>query len=324
VLGMVAASLLNVFFHEYWISFSLPLYPAVILAAGIFFFPNSPRFAVMKHMRNGNVEKGRKIAFNSLLRLRGSQDVAEAELKEIMRSLAEEKEEAPFSTLCTDRSILKRVIIANALQWMQQLTGINALLSYGVSLLETLPDKPFDPFVAQTIINVCNIFGTVVMLAVIDVYGRRPLLLIGAAGMGVFMTSAAVIDYMIEEDMGGGGKATLLLTCLCGYICFFGVGWGGVAWVYPSEIFPMDVKEKAMSTSVGSQWLANFLVAYIVPLQVKAMKAWGTFAFYAVCLFLNFVAVYLKVPETKGTALEDMDDIFGPRTTDKRTTRVTA
>merc|ERR1740138_1638422 len=167
---------------------------------------------------------------------------------------------------------------------------------------------------AQTIINVCNIFGTIVMLIVIDVYGRRPLLLVGAAGMGLFMTSAAVLDYMIEEDMGGSGKATMLLSCLCGYITFFGVGWGGVAWVYPSEIFPMDVKEKAMSTSVGSQWLANFVVAFIVPLQVKMMKAWGTFAFYAVCLVVNFVAVYCFVPETKGVVLEDMDNIFGPRT----------
>jgi SP family sugar:H+ symporter-like MFS transporter len=313
VIGMVLASTFNIFFHDYWISFSLPLYPAVILAAGIFCFPNSPRFVVLKHKRLGDEEKGKKLALDALLRLRGSPEAAEVELKEIMQSLAEEEAEAPWSLLFTDKSIFKRLLIANGLQWMQQFTGINALLSYGVSMFETLPDKPMDPFVANTIINICNIVGTIFMLCVIDVFGRRPLLLVGAAGMGAFMTAAAVIDFMIEDSIGGAGKATSLLVCLCGYILFFGIGWGGVCWVYPSEIFPMDVKEKAMSTSVGSQWLANFVVAFIVPMQVKAMKAWGTFAFYAVCLLAIFVSVYLSVPETRGTPLENMDEIFGQR-----------
>jgi sugar porter (SP) family MFS transporter len=313
VIGMVAASLLNIFFHQYWISFSLPLYPAVILAAGIFCLPTSPRYAVLKWTRKGDIQKGKDIARAALVRLRGSEEAADAELREIVQSLAEEEEEAPWSTLFKDRSILRRVLIANALQWMQQLTGINALLSYGVSMLKTLPDSPLDPFVAQTVINGCNIVGTVIMLIVIDMYGRRPLMLIGGAGMGIFMTIAAIIDFMIEDNLGGSGKGSMLLVCLCGYILFFGIGWGGTAWVYPSEIFPMDVKEKAMSTSVGSQWLANFVIALVVPMQVKMMKAWGTFAFYSVCLVVIFFSVYFAVPETKGVALENMDDIFGPR-----------
>merc|ERR1711972_1153005 len=80
-------------------------------------------------------------------------------------------------------------------------------------------------------------------------------------------------------------------------------------WVYPSEIFPMDVKEKAMSTSVGSQWLANFLIAFLVPYQVAALNLYGTFIFYSVCLAL----VFFLVPETKGVPMEEMDNLFGAR-----------
>merc|ERR1712232_1392461 len=99
-------------------------------------------------------------------------------------------------------------------------------------------------------------------------------------------------------------------------VCIYAIGfgpWGAVPWVYPSEIFPMDVKEKALSTSVCSQWLANFVIAYLAPQQVEVMRPFGTFFFYAACLAANFVSVYFLVPETKGLALEDMDEVFGAR-----------
>jgi hypothetical protein len=73
----------------------------------------------------------------------------------------------------------------------------------------------------------------------------------------------------------------------------------------------MDVKERALSISVCMQWLANFVIAEIVPAQVKLLHADGTFLFYAVCCLVSFGLVYAFVPETKGVALEDMDSIFG-------------
>eukprot|EP00929_Paragymnodinium_shiwhaense_P115074 TRINITY_DN8368_c0_g1_i1.p2 TRINITY_DN8368_c0_g1~~TRINITY_DN8368_c0_g1_i1.p2 ORF type:complete len:195 (-),score=49.63 TRINITY_DN8368_c0_g1_i1:407-991(-) len=91
----------------------------------------------------------------------------------------------------------------------------------------------------------------------------------------------------------------------------FAVGWGGTPWIYPSEIFPMDIKEKAMSTSVASQWVANFAIAYIVPQQVKLMGSAGTFAFYSVTLAIFVVIVFVMVPETKGLEMEQMEALFG-------------
>mmetsp|Transcript_74798 Transcript_74798/g.194555 ORF Transcript_74798/g.194555 Transcript_74798/m.194555 type:complete len:216 (-) Transcript_74798:242-889(-) len=117
----------------------------------------------------------------------------------------------------------------------------------------------------------------------------------------------------IDEAKPSGGLGVALMVCLCGYILAFGIGWGGVPWVYPSEIFPMDVKEKAMSISVGSQWLANFLIAFLVPQQVSLLGLDGTFFFYAVCLLIIFAIVFFLVPETKGKEIEEMDNLFGAR-----------
>merc|ERR1711871_185583 len=107
----------------------------------------------------------------------------------------------------------------------------------------------------------------------------------GAAAMLIFMSAAAVLGYVLDTSTDLDDGVTQLLgwlvfSCVCLYMVAFAVAWGGVPWVYPSEIFPLDVKERAMSTSVVTQWMANFAIAYAVPLQVKLLKTYGTFAFY--------------------------------------------
>lgn len=151
-------------------------------------------------------------------------------------------------------------------------------------------------------------------MAVIDRLGRRALLLAAAACMLIFMSTSAFLAYYMDAlDEGDHTRVTIgwtLLGCICMYMCSFAIGWGGVPWVYPSEIFPMECKDRALSTSVFSQWAANFLIAYIVPQQVRFMKVSGTLLFYAACLAGALVYVFVSVPETKGVALEDMGQLF--------------
>jgi len=200
------------------------------------------------------------------------------------------------------------------LQWMQQFTGINVLLSFGPSMFKSAR-IPFSPLETQVIVTIFNLIATILMMSVVDRFGRRPLLLFGAAFMLIFMVAAGIIAFLIEEYKMHNYTSLALLACLCGYMVSFGIGWGGVCWIYPSEIFPMNVKEKALSTSVGSQWLANFVTAYVVPQQVEYTKLFGTFFFYSCCLAITYGIVYCWVPETKGMPMEDMDELFGARTT---------
>jgi len=318
VIGTVIASFMNQqSFVTYAFSFSMPAYPAIIVAAGIFFFPRSPRFAIMKANRLGTPEIGQEEARKSLMILRNNDtEAVKEEIADINEDLAEDIEEKPWSYILQNKSILRRLIIASMLQWLQQLSGINALLGMGPTILASIPrdQRPIDPLVGTTIINICNLVFTVVMAGIIDVLGRRALLLAGAVGMCIFMLSAAYLAAIIEgaddgQDISAAGMG--LFLCLCAYMASFALGWGGVPWVYPSEIFPMDVKEKCLSVSVFFQWLANFAIATGVAFQLNILGTSGTFIFYGVCLIFAVIYVFFQIPETKGVKMEDMDALFG-------------
>merc|ERR1712070_288180 len=325
VCGVLFAACLNLIQKfPYFMAFSLPAYPAAIVALGIFFFPMSPRFALLKFKRKQQPDEGIRRAKNSLKRLRGNEIEADKELFELQQAMESEAEEAPWSTLYADKSILKRVIVANLLQWGQQFTGVNAILSYGPTIFHSA-GVPLDPLLASVLVNFCMLLATIGTMMVIDVWGRRILLLLGGGVMFVSMGIAAALAKMID-DLGdehtclGSCKETkstygyLLVAAVCIYAIGFGP-WGVIPWVYPSEIFPMDVKEKAMSTSVFSQWIANFLIAFLVVGQVHAWGSWGTLAFYAASCGLVVAYVAVGVPEIKGVRMEDMESIFGTRTT---------
>merc|ERR1712193_112877 len=310
----------------YSMSFALPVFPAAIVAAGIFFFPMSPRFALLKFKRLQKPDEGVQRAKQSLKRLRGNEVEADKELFELQEALNEESEEAPWSTLFLDKSILRRVLIANLLQWGQQFTGVNAILTQGPAMfidagVTFTGDKTRDSLIATTMVNATILCSVIAVIFAIDVWGRRFLLLLGGCVMTVSMTVAAVLGKMIhdmEDDPTMTDTKKMYAYMLVGAVCCFALGfgpWGAIPWVYPSEIFPMDVKEKAMTTSVFSQWIANFAIAFLVVPQLKYLLTWGTLAFYAVCCAVVVVVVALTVPEIKGVRMEDMESVFGARKT---------
>jgi len=294
---------------EYEYSFSMPAVPAVCLAMGIFRFPVSPRFALIDGKRRMLPDGGDERAWKALRQLRGSDEAADEELNELIEILAVEEQDASWTALWSVPSIRRRVIVANMLQWLQQFTGVNAILSYGPSIFQSA-NVPLSALGCAIVTNLCNLGATVFMMLVIDKWGRRTLLLIGALSMAVCLALTAVAAHLaVAHHNPLLGWLVLLLVCL--YMSAFAISWGGVPWVYPSEIFPMSVKEKAMSTSVFSQWVANFLIAYLVPQQVDWTSVPGTFAFYAVCCAGAFAFVCAFVPETKGLLLEEMGRLFG-------------
>ena len=149
-------------------------------------------------------------------------------------------------------------------------------------------------------------------LYLVEKWGRRPLLLMGALGMFVCQYIVAIIGTT------AGGKLAANKACLafvCVYIYFFASTWGPIAWVVTGEIFPLKARAKCLSMTTASNWLLNWAIAYATPYMVqsgpgnanmgfKVFFLWGGFCL--ICAFFVYGLIY----ETKGLSLEQVDELY--------------
>merc|ERR1712107_543088 len=130
------------------------------------------------------------------------------------------------------------------------------------------------------------------------------------------MLCSGLLAVAIRSAPEGASTLALgygLFASVCVTYFVFGLGWGAVAWVYPSEIFPMHIKEKALATSVLSQWLANFTTNYVSIWLFRLLSAQGLFFFYCSSGALACTLIYSLVPEVKGLSLEEVGTVFGEK-----------
>jgi SP family xylose:H+ symportor-like MFS transporter len=121
----------------------------------------------------------------------------------------------------------------------------------------------------------------------------------------------------LGTDFLVGGKGMVSLVCMLAYIAGFAVSWGPVTWVLLSEIFPNQIRGKAMAIAVAAQWIANYLVSWTFPIMDKNASLLSHFNHgfaywvYGVMSVLAAVFVWKTVPETKGRSLEQMEQLWG-------------
>jgi SP family xylose:H+ symportor-like MFS transporter len=143
----------------------------------------------------------------------------------------------------------------------------------------------------------------------VDRFGRRPLQIVGALVMAVSMISLGMAFWL-------GGKGTIALTCMLVYTAGFAVSWGPVTWVLLSEIFPNQIRGKAMALAVAMQWIANYIVSWSFPIidrnpyLVEHFKHGFAYWLYGLMSILAALFMWAMVPETKGRSLEEMEHIW--------------
>jgi MFS transporter, SP family, xylose:H+ symportor len=145
-----------------------------------------------------------------------------------------------------------------------------------------------------------NLVFTLVALGLVDRFGRRPLMLFGCAGIGL---SHLLIGIAYLAHIGG---AWLLIFTLAAIGCF-AMSLGPVTWVLISEIFPNRIRGAAVSIAVSALWIASFILTFTFPLILDAVGSAATFCLYAGICFAGFGFVWLRVPETKGRTLEEIE-----------------
>lgn len=160
------------------------------------------------------------------------------------------------------------------------------------------------------IINCTQLVGVASSLYTMDRFGRRPLLLVGAAVMAICHLIIAVLVGKFGgrwADFATEGWVAVAFLFL--YMFSFGATWGPVPWALPSEIFPISLRAKGVALSTCSNWFNNFVIGLVTPPLIQNTGA-GAYTFFAVFCLLAFVFTFFCVPETAGRSLEDMDAVF--------------
>jgi sugar porter (SP) family MFS transporter len=259
--------------------------PAALLFAMLVHIPHSPRWLAARNRMDEALQALRSIGIAD----------AQAELAQIRDASARTTGGASLSW----REHRKPILLAIAIAMFNQLAGINAILYYLNDIFAAAGFGKVSSDLQAVGIGATNLLFTLIAMTVIDKIGRKSLLLIGAAGMVVCLTSVAVI-------MGADRWHEMLIWSLVGFIAFFAFSQGAVIWVYISEIFPTPVRARGQSIGSSTHWLMNALIAFSFPVIAAHSKALP-FVFFAAMMAVQFIVVLWWFPETKGVALEDVD-----------------
>lgn len=263
----------------------LPSLAFLLLLAGV---PESPRFlAIHAHKTD--------VALKLLTRVVGKQE-AEREIEQI-RAMSAEKI-LPMSRLIS-HPFRTTTFIALFLAIVSQLSGIDIVLHYGPIILERSGMSFGDALASQLVFGVVLVIFTSVAMWKIDAWGRRPLLLIGNAG--VFVALLFIGYFLVGENFSENG---LLIAISC-FVASFAVSLGPVPWIIMSEIFPSSIRGQAMALATFMLFGANWLVAQLFPVSVFHLGEKVTFWVLAVCAVPTFFFIWKVLPETKGKLLED-------------------
>jgi SP family xylose:H+ symportor-like MFS transporter len=269
--------------------------PSLVFLLLLFFVPETPRYLMLK-----GDEAGARAVLNKL----GTPEQCEKEIGEIRASLGGHHSGKIFSF-----GVLV-VVIGIFLSVFQQFVGINVVLYYAPEIFKGMGLSTNASLLQTIIVGAVNLGFTVVAILTVDKYGRKPLQIIGALVMAASM-------LVLGTDFLVGGKGMVALVCMLAYIAGFAVSWGPVTWVLLSEIFPNQIRGKAMAIAVAAQWIANYLVSWTFPIMDKNASLLSHFNHgfaywvYGVMSVLAAVFVWKTVPETKGRSLEQMEQLWG-------------
>ncbi|KAI9154884.1 High-affinity glucose transporter [Paramyrothecium foliicola] len=278
--------------------------PALVLVTGIWFLQESPRWLMEKDKH----EEAR----NVLAKLRNGENESRIELEfmEIRDVIAADREIGKVTTksILTKPSWRKRLILGCAVQAFGPLSGINVINYYGPRIYAILGIED-----TQTSLMIIGISGALsivyctIGLWLLDKVGRVKPLLVSAAGLGAALLVNAVQAQYLDPDNSNQLRSMVAMNFV---FSLFYTPLGIISWVYPAEIFPVEVRALGNAITTFTNWTVNLVFAQFTPIALTNIG----FAYFYVFFAMNIVAFlsyWFFFPETKGRTLEQMDELFG-------------
>lgn len=271
--------------------FWMEIIPAGLFFLLLFFVPESPRWLIQK----GKAEKAKK----TLSKI-GGISYAEQQVNTIKAGI--NKAAFNYKELL-DPNIKKILIIGIVIAVFQQWCGINVIFNYADEIFKAAGYSVSDILFNIVITGSVNLVFTFIAIATVDKWGRRSLLLLGSGGLaGIYALMGAAYYFNVT------GLPLLILVVSA--IACYAMSVAPVTWVVISEIFPNRVRGAAMSIATIALWSACFILTYTFPLLNTYLGASGTFWLYGIISVLGFTFLRMKLPETKGKSLEEIEKEF--------------
>lgn len=297
VIGILVTNLTNYFLADSgpdawrWM-FGLGFVPSILFLLGVVFLPESPRWQIQK----GLIDKATK----TLTKI-GSGTFAASTIADVKKTVSGNVK--PNYSVIFEKSVRPAFVVGITLAIFQQLCGINVVFNYTSTIFETVGanlDRQLFETVAIGIVNLCF---TVLAMWQVDKLGRRPLMLIGSLGLSLVYL---VLAYLLNIQASANLVSLFVLLA----IALYASSIAPVTWVLISEIFPNRIRGIASSIAIVSLWGAYFILVFTFPILAEVLGTYGPFYLYAIICFLGFIFIKIKVKETKGQTLEQLEDNF--------------
>ncbi len=295
---------------EFWMGYQAwkwmfwaQLAPIALFFFGLIFIPESPRYLVAA----GKAAEAEAV----LARVSHPKDAAKkvADIQATLKADHRPSMKDLFNS--TTGKVHPIVWVGIIIAALQQFVGINVVFYYGEVLWHAAGFSEADSLKINVIGGVINVVSTLIAIALVDKWGRKPLLITGSIGMAITLGLLAFIFGTAQVGADGNlilssTKGTIALFAANSYIVAFGISWGPVVWVLLGEMFPNQMRGAALAVGGLSQWGANFLITMTFPILLRSIGLGGAYGLYAAFAFISIFIVKAIVTETKGRTLEQM------------------
>jgi MFS family permease len=201
------------------------------------------------------------------------------------------------------RKYLLPIFIAVSAGAFNQLTGINACLYYLNDIFAAAGASKYGAGMQSVIIGCTNLLFTLFAMSIIDKAGRKKLLLVGTAGVCIFL---AAIGQIFRTQT----HQSILVWLVMAFMGFFAISQGAVVWVIIAEVFPTRVRAQGQALGASTLWVMNAIISWVFPILQK-QSASAPFFFFAAMMLIDFIVIATMYPETKGISLEELEHKLG-------------
>lgn len=272
------------------------LLPAILFFIATFYIPETPRWLISKN----RLEEAKKI----LQKIRREQDIL-GEIESIQEGIKEQNK--GFSVLF-QKGVRKFLFIGLLIAIFQQITGINTTLYYLPTFLEYIGfQRDSSAIFIMMSLGAFLFFMTIITIVMIDRVGRRRLLLLGTGIMAISLILFGIIALLPSWNARYEVFSVVLFFI---YIAGFSIGLGPITWLLISEIYPLQIRGKAMSLVISVLWLSSFAISISFLTFIFSLGNAWTFWLYAIASILCIIYIYYFIPETSNMSLEQIEDKY--------------